>query len=195
MGLPIYKVTIDDFTGVEAIAIVEDPAIEIGYQRFNKERLKFSTNEDRKILSGPIMVADLPIYRYSPDMGEYYVVFDADVIGKIVQKFFKEKRQLQINLNHDENLVVYESYFFESFIIDRKRGINPPKGYEDLTDGSWFGSLKVDDDRVWDVVKNPKFTGFSVEGLFNHELVSMKKSKSIDDVFNQISSLIDEALK
>jgi hypothetical protein len=53
---------------------------------------------------------------------------------------------------------------FESYLIDRERGVNPPKGYEDAKDGSWFGSFKVENDKVWE--ERDQFTGFSVEGVF-----------------------------
>jgi hypothetical protein len=195
MDLPIYKVTIDDFTGVEAIAIVDSPAIEVGYQRYSKQKtMQFSIQEEKRVLSGPIMIADLPIYRFNEAIGEHYVMFDAQVIADIVQKFFREGRQLSINLQHDPSMVVTSSYFFESFIINRERGVMPPKGYEKLADGSWFGSLKVDDERVWKVVRDEQFKGFSIEGLFNHELLSMKKEESVDSIFNAIARLVDEAL-
>jgi hypothetical protein len=53
---------------------------------------------------------------------------------------------------------------FESYLIDRERGVNPPKGFEDAPDGSWFGSFKVENDKVWE--ERDQFTGFSIEGYF-----------------------------
>jgi hypothetical protein len=108
------------------------------------------------------MLADTPIYRNDDTYGEYYVVFDADTIRKIVQKYFKQGNQHNVNAEHSTELDGV--YMFESYLIDRDRGINPPKGYEDAKNGSWFGSFKVDNDKVWE--NREQFTGFSVEGLF-----------------------------
>ena len=37
-------------------------------------------SEEKRIVTGPAMLADLPIYRYDDIRGEYYVTFDADTI-------------------------------------------------------------------------------------------------------------------
>ena len=58
-------------------------------------------------------------------------------------------------------------YVFESFLIDETRGINIPKGYDEAPQGSWFISMKVENDEVWESVKNGTFKGFSVEGIFD----------------------------
>jgi hypothetical protein len=58
---------------------------------------------------------------------------------------------------------------FESYIIDREKGIMPPKGFEEVSDGSWFGSFKVENEKIWEEVKAGTFKGFSVEGLFRYE--------------------------
>ena len=56
-----------------------------------------------------------------------------------------------------------------SFLIDKERGILEPKGYDKVSDGSWFVSMKVENDAVWESVKNGTFKGFSVEGVFDKE--------------------------
>jgi hypothetical protein len=65
-------------------------------------------------------------------------------------------------------------YLIESFIIDSMRGIKAPEGFEDLPDGSWFISCKVDNEEIWnDYIKSGKFKGFSVEGLFTDRKVEL----------------------
>jgi hypothetical protein len=56
---------------------------------------------------------------------------------------------------------------FESYIIDRERGVMPPKGFEEVADGSWFVSYLIDNEEVWAKVKSGEFKGFSVEGVFD----------------------------
>ena len=162
MEIPVYKMTIDEVDeGVSFVALVEHPAIERPFQAFAKKQ-RFSETGEKRVLTGPLMLADTPIYRNDDTYGEYYVVFDADTIRKIVQKYFRQGNQHNVNAEHSTELDGV--YMFESYLIDRERGINPPKGYEDAKDGSWFGSFKVDNDKVWE--ERDQFTGFSVEGLF-----------------------------
>lgn len=129
---------------------------------------KFTTlDEEQRIVTGALMIADLPIYRRD-EQGEYYVVFSAEEIKKIVQRFFKKGYQKNVNIEHDEP--TSGVYMYESYIIDRDLGVMPPKGYEDVSNGSWFGTFKIDNDKVWEMVKDGTFKGFSVEGLFKYEV-------------------------
>jgi len=123
-------------------------------------------DEEQRIISGPLMLADTPIYRNDAIRGEYYVVFSADTIKQIAQKFFKKGYQNNVNLMHNSGDVQEGLTMFESWIVDKKRGIQPMKGFEDVPDGSWFGSYKVENDEAWNKVKSGEVLGFSVEGNF-----------------------------
>ena len=163
MELPVYLMTIDEVDeGVSYIALVESPAIERPYQAFSRERMKFAETGEKRVLTGPLMLADTPILRRDKTRGEYYVIFQRDTIRKMVQKYFKQGNQHNVNAEHSKDLDGV--YMFESYLIDRDRGINPPTGFEDVADGSWFGSFKVDNDAVW--AARDQFTGFSIEGYF-----------------------------
>ena len=167
--LPIYKLTIDDESeGVDYVALVNSPAIERNFQAFSKKQRFAETS--KRVLSGALMLADTPIYRNDDRMGEYMVVFDRDTIYKIAQRFFKSGAHHNVNAEHKNH--VEGVFMFESYIIDKERGINPPKGFDDIPDGSWFGSFKVDNDEVWnEFVQTGNFKGFSVEGSFGMERV------------------------
>lgn len=123
-------------------------------------------NKEKRIVSGPIMVANLPIYRYNKELGDHYIVFRPDTIEAIMQRFAYENRNGQANLMHD-GVKVDDVYLFESFLIDDRK--KTPEGYDKLPNGSWFGSFKVENDAVWERVKSGEFTGFSVEGMFNYK--------------------------
>lgn len=200
MDLPIYRFVVsdDDETGVDAIALVDDPAIELNWQAFNsqrEDRYKFSADSEKRIISGPLMVADLPIYRKDKDDKEYYGVFTAEDIYNVVKKFFRNNRTSEVNMMHNPAMMVDNVYMIESFIIDSKRGVNPPTGYT-LTDGSWFGSFKVDNEEVWnDFIKTGKFRGFSVEGLFNTERVDVLSQKEIDEIIEVVKEVDESKLE
>jgi hypothetical protein len=155
-----------------------------------KAHLSFAVqDEEQKIVSGPLMIADLPIYRRDEE-GEYYVMFTGEQIKKIVQRFFKKGYQAKVNIEHGKP--VDGVFMFESYIIDRERGVNPPKGFEDVANGSWFGSFKVENEGLWKKVKDGTFKGFSVEGLFKYEKtndVMSKEEQTMAEIFKILSQI------
>lgn len=187
--IPIYKLTIQDGdeSGVTFVALVDDPAIQRNWVAFSKQEYKFQSDPQRQIVTGPLMIADLPIYRQSPTMGEFYVIFDKAQIEKIAQKFFKNQNTSNVNAMHDPTMQLDGVYMYESFIVDSSRGIKAPEGFTGITEGSWFGSYKIDNPEVWKTVLDGTFRGYSVEGLFDMEI----QGTSIEE---QILNTIDEIL-
>jgi len=170
-----------------------EPMLRWAESKMNQEQ--FSANlsfavqdEDQRIVSGPLMIADLPIYRRDED-GEYYVMFTGEQIKKIVQRFFKKGYQAKVNIEHGKK--AEGVYMFESYIIDRERGVNPPTGFEDVANGSWFGSFKVENDKLWGEVKAGTFKGFSVEGLFRYEKAGMIVQKE-EQIMSQIFKILSQ---
>lgn len=136
---------------------------------FNSASMSFAIqDEDKHIISGPLMLADKPIYRNNKQFGEHYVTFTADTIKDIAIKFSKKGYQSNVNLMHDKSMQLDGLIMFESFIVDKARGIQPMAGFEDAKDGSWFGSFYVENDKAWQLIKEGKVKGFSVEGFFEY---------------------------
>jgi hypothetical protein len=188
--LPVYTLVLTEDiedSGINYVALVDEPAIERNWFAFNKE-FRFKADLDRKIITGCLMVADLPIYRRSEKMGEFYVIFDKAQIELMVQKFMRMGFQNNVNEMHEMSKKVEGVTMFESFIVDSQRGIKPPTGFENITEGSWFGSYKVDNEDIWNKVKDGSFMGFSVEGMF--DLVPQKATleSEILDIISQIQS-------
>jgi len=181
---------IEDDSQVDFIALVDRPAIQKNWNAFNKTQKFEIVNEDRRIISGAIMLADTPIFRSDATYGDYYVAFSRDTILKIVQKFFKKGFQSNVNLMHDSSSQFENVTLFESFISDPSRGIMPMKGFEDAPVGSWFGSMIVDNEEAWQKVKNGEIMGFSVEGLFNYKPKEVNKVSSMVDQIKKILSQV-----
>lgn len=163
-----YYINIDnneDF-GLKAVSLVDKPAIETNFLRFKDQKITFSKNESKHLITGPSLIADMPIYRINPVTGEeYYVIFSADVIQKLVERYSQNNLFNSVNLQHDSNEFTDKVILVESYFIDSKRGIVPNE-YKDLSDGSWITSFKVQDDKLWDEIMNTnEFKGFSVEVL------------------------------
>lgn len=133
------------------------------------------------------MIADMKIPRWDPERGHYFVKFEKDAIWDIVLKFFKNQLTQNTNEMHQTGVFADDVYIFESIIIDSKRNIMTPEGFEDEPDGSWFISMKVDNDEVWEKVKDGTYKGFSIECRFNEELVD-----EVDDFLNELEvTLLD----
>ena len=135
----------------------------------------------------------MPIYRINPVTGEeYYVIFSADVIQKLVERYSKQNLFNSVNLQHDPNEFTDKVILVESYFVDKKRGIVPNE-YKDIADGSWFTSYKVLDDDLWnEIMTTDEFKGFSVEVIAN--LVEKMSSEKPSDENDEINKLIDEIL-
>ena len=184
MELPLYELVInenDEESGVDFIALVDKPAIKRNWIAFAEQKqFSFKSDQEKRIISGPAMIPDQPIYRRNDEGEEYNVIFRKPTIEKIVSKFFKQQYTANFNLQHKKSLLAQGVYLIESFMIDEERGINAPKGFEDLPDGTWFISCKVDNDEIWDdFVKEGVFKGFSVEGFFTEKQVIETKSDEL----------------
>ena len=143
-------------------------------------------DEDKRIVSGYFMKADLPIIRLNDENEKYYVVFRKPTIEKIVNKFFKNNYNSNINLMHDIDYKDNGVYVIESLIIDSKRGIKAPDGFENAPDGSWWGSMRVENDEVWQMVKDGTFKGFSVEGIFGEAKVTKYPTNLIGKIISVV---------
>lgn len=146
-------------------------------------------NEEQHIISGPLMLADTPIYRNNDKFGEHYVTFTPETIKEIAIKFSKKGYQKNVNLMHDQNMQVEGLVMFESFIVDKARGILPMAGYEDAKDGSWFGSFYVENEQVWQLIKDGKVKGFSVEGYFDYAAPNKEESYA-EKKLRELSALL-----
>lgn len=147
-------------------------------------------NEEQRIISGPLMLADELIYRNNEKFGEHYVKFTAETIKQIAIKFAKKKYMNHVNLMHNPEQKVNDVTMFESFIVDKKRGILPMAEFKEVADGSWFGSFYVENDEVWNEVKKGTYKGFSVEGMFDY----VEPITAEENALKEISKLLNELI-
>lgn len=141
MDLPIYNALItDDGEGIRLVSLVSDPAVERKFLMFG-EQLRFSINDEEKhIITGVLMLADTPIFRRSDSLGEYYVVFQPEVIRLMAEKMLLDGRTTAVSVNHSEK--VDDCVLEELYIKDEKRGISPVE-FKDVPNGSLFATYKV----------------------------------------------------
>ena len=188
--LKVFELVIDEDSedsGVNMIALVDYPAIERDFMKFSKQQVFKVVDEEQRIVSGPAMLADKAIFRMDEEIGEHYVVFTAETIKKIRNKFAKTHSSDMVNLMHET--AVSGVHIVESFLIDERRGITTPKGFDEMTQGSWFVSMLIENEEVWQQVKDGTFKGFSVEGIFERA-TEEHKPENLEDLFRAIEEVI-----
>ena len=187
-GIPIYNVTLeDDADGVFMMSIVDTPAVDSNFLKFNKHRQKviYHFNDEKRIITGVALRANYPIYRFD-GKDEFYVQFTPKDIEIMANKFMKEKKLNNVNVDHNKD--VDGIYLIESFILSERH--NYPE-FEDVDLGSWIVSYKVENQEVWEAIKSGKLNGFSVEitGILSPVKDEAKELIEMYNIINLIEKL------
>ena len=152
-------------TGIDAISLVEYPAIEEDFIALNtqKKQVFAMQNQEKRLLMGAALIPDKPIYRTDGE-NEYYVYFSKDTIRKAMELFFKNGYQRNATIEHDyevDGTTIVESWIIEDETLDKSRAYGL-----DLPVGTWMVSMKIDNESIWKRIKDGEFKGFSIEGYF-----------------------------
>ena len=131
----IVELILDDeeITGIEAISVVENPAIEEEFIALKNEEIKLAeVSSDKRILLGALLIPNKPIYRRKGDE-EYYIYFSKDTVLKASQLYLQNGNQSKATLEHQHSingLTLVESWIVEDETHDksRKYGLNVPVG-------------------------------------------------------------------
>jgi hypothetical protein len=144
---------------------------------------------EEKMVVGPAMIPDKMIIRRNEITGEiYYVYFTAETIKKLQQKFMLEKLLDKTNVEHGRRFLngvsVVESWIVDDPSKDKQQvfGMDYPKG-------TWMVSIKIEDDAIWNKVKEGKLNGFSVQGYF---LEKAKFSKDNTNKLEEIKNILKQ---
>ena len=171
-------------SGIEAISIVESPAIESDFVALKNEEIKLAEiSKEKRILLGALLIPNKPIYRNGSE-GDYYIFFSKDTISKASQMYLRNGYQNNSTLEHSKDLkglTLVESWIVEDEVQDksRKYGLNVPVG-------TWMGAVKVNNEEVWnEYVRTNKVKGFSIEGYFADKMESPKE-KVKEDMSSEI---------
>lgn len=188
--MKVIELIIDDtmeLSGIDAISIVESPAIEENWIALKEQprEVKFAeVSAEKKIIMGALLVPDKHIYRRDAS-GEYMIWFSKDTIRKCMEMFFKNGNQSNATFEHLERisgLTMVESWIVEDLEKDKSNLYNLS-----VPVGTWMGSIKVDNENIWnDYIKTGEVKGFSIEGYFADKIPTSMKS--------DLSTLEDEIL-
>ena len=185
----IYELVIEDenIDEVFAISLVEEPAIESNFVFFDKEKVQFAAlSDEKRLVMGPILIPDKKILRIDGEGKPYHVFFKPETIKKLSEMYLKKKYTDKSTLEHDAKIngvTLVESWVKESITKDKSAlyNLNVPVG-------TWMGTFKIDNDTIWnDYVKTGEVKGFSIEGLFGHNLVEQHKIEfSADSILSDL---------
>ena len=191
MSMQIIELVIDEdseYVGVEAVSVVEQPAIEVDFIALKNQEVKLKVDNERKLLLGPALIPNKQIFRKDDDYGEYYIFFSKDTVVKASQLFLKSYRQSSATFEHEhsiEGMTVVESWIVENKEKDKTSlyGIDVPLG-------TWMISMKVENEDVWSEVKEGKIKGFSIEGHFADKLQMSKELTPDERTLNAIKEIV-----
>lgn len=193
----------DKGTGVKAISLVDQPALESDFIAFSKERPQYTELKIegyKQVVAGLALIPDKDIIRLAG--GEKYIAyFTKESIEKIRDKFHKEQMTSNVNVDHSQDDFI-EGYLIESFIIDSPERLADitAKGIKDAVLGSWFVAYKIEDEKVFKEVLDGKLRGFSVE-IFVHKMFKATKTElseikeAIEELKKQLVGKIKEETK
>jgi hypothetical protein len=158
-----------DLDGIDAVSLVDSPAIEENFIALNKEyKIEFAeVDSDKRILMGAALIPNKQIYRKN-GKDEFYVFFSEATVKQASELFLKNGNQSNATLEHKakfDGATVVESWIIDNPEMDKSKAY----GF-DLPKGTWMISMKIEDDKVWKQVKEGKYKGFSIEGYFADKL-------------------------
>jgi hypothetical protein len=161
--------------GIQAISVVESPAIEEDFVALKDEQPKIelkTIDKEKRILMGAALIPNKPIYRRSGE-DEYYIYFSQDTVRKASELFFINGNQNKATLEHQMD--VQGTSVVESWIIEGEQDKSRMYGM-DLPVGTWMVSMKILNDELWEgYVKSGKVKGFSIEGYFVDKVEASKQ--------------------
>ncbi len=188
----IIELIIDDEdpqSGIDAVSVVHSPAIEENFVALNKHEIELKeVDSEKRILMGAALVPNKQIYRRNSKNEEYYIYFSSDTIRKASELFLINSNQNNATYEHEKKvtgLSVVESWIIEDSKTDKSRlyGFDLPKG-------TWMISMKVNNEEIWNDVKEGKVKGFSIEGYFADKFEMSAEEAEATEVINELKRLL-----
>jgi hypothetical protein len=180
-----------DKDGIDALSLVKFPAIEENWVALNNHRIEFkSVDDEKRIIIGLALVPDKLIYRKNGDY-EYNIKFSKETVNKAARLYLKKLNNNNATLEHKtevEGVSVVESWTVDNPKIDKT-------ALYDLNavEGAWAVIMSIDNDKVWEEIKNGTYLGISVEGYFSDKLEMSLQIAKEQELIDKIKSIITNA--
>jgi hypothetical protein len=180
----------DPMHGIEAVSVVEYPAIEENFIALAKHKVELKEiDQEKRILMGAALVPNKKIYRKNEKTKrEWEIYFSEDTVRKASHLFQMKSNQNKATLEHATDLD--DMSVVETWIIDDPKMDKANLYGFDLPKGTWMILMKVNNDDVWKKVKAGEVKGFSIEGYFadKYEMALMQNENN--EIINQLKELL-----
>lgn len=186
--------------GLTKSSFVKDPAIDSTLLFFNSEKALKFINEEKREIYAPLLIPNKEIFRKEVKGEPAKVLFTAEDIKELHLKGCANGYDSKVNLNH-EDMNVEGVYCFESWIIENPNNDKANELGFNLPKGTLMKAYKVNNEEVWDSVKNKELMGLSIEvftedldfiEVENNKQIKMKKNKK--SIFDYVKSLFNTEL-
>ena len=180
----------DEQSGIDAISLVADPAIQSGFIALSKQKHELylkEINAEKKILMGAALIPDKSIYRRNDKGDEYYIYFSKNTVRQASELFFKKSNHKNATFEHEnkiDGVTIVESWIVE----DSKKDKTALYGL-DVPVGTWMVSAKIDDEELYNKAKSGEIKGFSIEGYFA-DRYDMSKDDKKTEIINKLKDLL-----
>lgn len=196
--IPVYEAIFkeNENEGVYALSVVNDPAMQDLWIALNEhQKIELAkVDEDKRLLLGAALIPNKKIYR-NIDGKEFYITFTEDTIEKLAHNFFKKQKNNNSSLEHElklEGMSVVEAWTVQDPENDKSNAFG--KTYEK---GTWVTMMKVDNDEIWNKVKEGEIKGFSIDAVLgldrinlntNIEMTEEVKKSIVTDVIDGVKT-------
>jgi hypothetical protein len=180
---------------IDAISLVNSPAIEQDFVYFNKEKNNLTlakVDEEQRMVVSPALIPNKQIYRYDANTdSEYYVYFSPATVRKASELYLKHNNHHKATYEHQDRVsgvLTVESWIIE----DSKKDKSTLYGYS-LPKGTWMVKMKVENDELWQKIKDGELRGLSIEGYFTNKFEEMQKNEPTDhEILTALNEIIQQ---
>lgn len=164
--MKVYELVPEGDALIFRVSVVKDPAVEANLLKFSSDKPLYFANEDKRIIYSVAMRPDKLIFRsnvsdtMTPEPA--YVYYTKETIEACQQNYFKNNRNAFTNINHQEDNT-NGVYCFESWIVNDKDKDKANTIGLDVVNGDWVMGFKIDNEDVWEEIKEGNLDGLSIE--------------------------------
>jgi len=177
---------------IDAISLVTSPAIEQDFVFFGKDKNNLTLakiDEEKRMLVSPALIPNKQIFRYDPNTdSNYYVYFSKETVRQASELYLKHNNHHKATYQHEDR--VSGVLTIESWIKEGEQDKSKLYGF-DLPDGTWFVKMKIENDEMWNKIKDGELKGLSIEGYFINKMEKMGKQQfSNEEIREAIKELL-----
>jgi hypothetical protein len=176
---------------IDAISLVTSPAIEQDFVFMGKEKNNLTlakVDEEKRILVSPALIPNKQIFRYDANTdSNYYVYFSKDTVRQASELYLKHNNHHKATYQHEDR--VSGVLTVESWIKEGDMDKSKLYGF-DLPDGTWFVKMKIENDEIWNKIKDGELKGLSIEGYFVNKFEKMQKQPTDEEILSALNEII-----